>query len=134
MKLLVWILFLNLTFVGCSTAGSMVQDDAFRYDFFQTEEGFRIKGQSTMPTGSLSDSYEQRKTKCIEMARLEANSKWLALTETTIELQTLWLNRLKKGARGPWQKSLDGAEIERYLPEENGCTVVMLYRCDPRSW
>ncbi|MBW7857203.1 MAG: hypothetical protein H3C43_02630 [Leptonema sp. (in: Bacteria)] len=111
-----------------------MQDDAFRYDFFQTEEGIRIKGQGQMPIGSLSDSYEDRKAKCIEIAQMQANSKWLALTETTIELQTLWLNRLSKGAKGPWQKCLDDAKIERYLPEENGCAVVMLYRCDPRNW
>jgi hypothetical protein len=105
-----------------------------RYDFFHTGEGIRIIGTAAMPEGGLSESYEERKTRCIESARQHANSKWLGLTEKTIELQTLWLHRLQKGARGPWQRCLDEAKILRYIPGGDTCSVVMLYRCDPRDW
>lgn len=119
---------------ACS-GGNAVRDDAMRYDFFFTSDGIRIVGHGQMPPAGLDLSYEERRDKCIELARQHANSKWLGVTEKTIELQTLWLDRLRRGARGPWQRCLDEGRLLRYLPDAaDACSIVVEYRCDPREW
>lgn len=128
------LLFLSVPLVRCTSPENRLTDEAMRYDFFNTEDGIRIVGRAAMPEGSLSESYEDRKARCIESARQHANSKWLGLTEKAIELQTLWHHRLQKGARGPWQRCFDEATMLRYIPAGESCSVVMLYKCDPRDW
>lgn len=106
-----------------------------RYDFFFTKEGIRIVGRGQMPAASLDLSYDERREKCLASARRQADSKWLGVTEKTIELQTLWLDRLNRGARGPWQRCLDEGRLLRYLPESaDTCSIVVEYGCDPRDW
>lgn len=119
---------------GCQSSQIRVNDDAMLYDFYGMEDGIRIFGEARMPEGGLNASYEERKERCIEAAKQHANSKWLALTEKTIELQALWHDRLQRGAEGPWQRCFDEATMLRFIPAGATCRVVMLYRCDPRQW
>lgn len=119
---------------ACSSVGA-VKDDSLRYDFFYTPEGIRIIGQARMPAGGIDLSYQEKRDRCQALAKRHADSKWLGATEKTIELQTLWLDRLNRGARGPWQKCLDEAKILRFMPESvDSCSVVVLYSCDPQKW
>ncbi len=125
---------ISVTLSACSSIVP-VADDALRYDFFFTPEGIRIVGQGKMPAGSIDLTYQERKEQCQILAKRHADSKWLGVTEKTVEMQTLWLDRLNRGAKGPWQKCLDEAKIIRFIPESaDACSIVVQYPCDPRRW
>jgi len=127
-------LLFGMSLAGCASYTTTVDDDSYRYDFYSTADGLRILASASMPPLALNGSYDDQKQRCIQAARQKADSKWLALTETTIEVQTLWYQRLQRGASGPWQRCFDKATVLRYIPSGESCSVVMLYSCDPRDW
>ncbi|MCB1166456.1 MAG: hypothetical protein KDK33_09890 [Leptospiraceae bacterium] len=120
-----------------------IPEDQYSTDYYFTGFSVQITGTAAIPPSILTRKYEnasrrefinfdERLELCKQKAILQADSKWLSITEDDPNTQFEWIRRLDLGAKGPWTGCLEDAETRYVLFDYPGsCTVVRQYPCDP---
>lgn len=112
-------------------------------DYYFTGFSVQILGKASIPPSIMTREYDgesrrefvnfdERLELCREKAVLQADSKWLSITEDDPNTQFEWIRRLDLGAKGSWTSCLEDAETRYMLFDyPSSCIVVRQYPCDP---
>ncbi|MCB1305888.1 MAG: hypothetical protein KDK37_16485, partial [Leptospiraceae bacterium] len=89
-----------------------IPEDQYSTDYYFTGFSVQITGTAAIPPSILTRKYEnesrrefinfdERLELCKQKAILQADSKWLSITEDDPNTQFEWIRRLDLGAKGP---------------------------------
>ena len=120
-----------------------VPEQYYSNDYYFDGFSVQIVGRASLPPSIMTREYDgesrrefvnfdERLQECKKAAVLQADSKWLSITEDDPNTQFEWIRRLDLGAKGPWSGCLEDAETRYMLFDyPSNCIVVRQYPCDP---
>lgn len=134
---------------GCNSIPELPENTLFQDYYVFQDEWIQVQGSGNMPAvqkaiqnkdGTIAYDYrsvEDRRKICLEDARVDAHTRWLArLGSNTKDVKT-WRETLNKNSyrESDWADCLDNARLREYFYENrNTCRVVMVYDCLPEEY
>ncbi len=121
-----------LIFHNCQTHKNLIPSNS-KYDFFYGDNYIQIIGKGNVQENF--NSYEEKLKHCVKLAKVHADSKWLAVTVKYKESSWLWHDRLQQNYYSFWKSCLDDAKIIQVIPIfPDKCNIIVHYYCDPQKW
>lgn len=130
--------------ISSACAGNHPVDEYFDQDYYFFDGSVQIQGRAEMPpveqeTMGLPIRFlnlGERRDLCIEEAKKNAHSKWLALTSGESLSQYEWYKKIReKRIKSSLKSCLTGSYIrQRFYDDIRTCRVVMIYPCRPQDY